>query len=206
MLRHKIFVLSLHRSGTQSTHDWFLRAGLRSMHWPSRVGEVDYEGQARGRETRRTALLQRLAPVIDGYEALSDVPFPVLYKELYAAYPQARYVALYRSPYDWLASVRRHVGERELDPFEKVQYWHYLKDRPRHLHGLPDERLLEMHIRHHGNLLNFFAKTPNFRLFHLTDSHVGEKLAAFLGLPPLAMRRVDAARESNTTIKKAIKA
>ncbi len=39
--RSEIFVLSLHRTGTQSTNDLFLRAGLRSIHWPTEVAGTD---------------------------------------------------------------------------------------------------------------------------------------------------------------------
>jgi hypothetical protein len=43
--RRKIFVLSLHRTGTQSTSDLFQRAGLRSIHWPTHIAGTAIESR-----------------------------------------------------------------------------------------------------------------------------------------------------------------
>ncbi len=168
-----------------------MQSGLRSMHWPAKWEGVDYQSQIVGMETEYSRIVELLTPVISAFDVLSDVPFPALYEELYAAYPDARFLALYRSPYDWLASIRKHVNHRELDPYERVQYWKYLNECPPQIHDLPDERLLEMHIRHHADLLRFFAEKPNFRMFHLTDPKAGKKICAFLGVSPRQLPTID---------------
>jgi len=191
----KIFILSLHRSGTQSTHQLLQNAGFNALHWPEIVGGVDYQAQVLGKETNLKAITKTLAPVIAQYDALSDAPIPVLYKELHKSYPDARFIALYRSPYDWLLSIRKHINTRELVAYEKVQYWHYLKNRPERICEVTDYELLEMHIQHHADLLRHFQGNPQFFLCHLIDETVGEKICHFLGVPPLAMPDIDYARE-----------
>lgn len=194
MSKLKIFVLSLHRTGTQSTHELFMKSGLKAIHWPSKVAGVNYQEQVVGIERDYPAVLNLISPIIKEYDAMSDVPFPALYNELYEAYPDAFFLAVYRSPYDWVSSVRRHIGERELDPYEKIQYWKYLIDQPKYIYDLPDERLLEMHIHHHASLMQFFKEKPNFKIFHLTDPQIGEKMCKYLGLIPIPLGKVDNAK------------
>ena len=49
----KVFVVSLHRSATQSTGQFLQAAGMRICHWPARVDGVDYQSQVVGIETSR---------------------------------------------------------------------------------------------------------------------------------------------------------
>jgi len=58
--------------------------------------------------------------------AVSDVPIAVLYEQLEYAYPNSGFILTYRNPFDWVLSVRNHIGDRDLNVFEKVQYWRYL--------------------------------------------------------------------------------
>src|SRR5260221_231097 len=62
-MERKIFVLSLHRTGTQSVHDLFLRLGLRAIHWPSIVDGVNYQSKIVGRENDPYFIANVLAPV-----------------------------------------------------------------------------------------------------------------------------------------------
>jgi glycosyltransferase involved in cell wall biosynthesis len=191
----KIFVVGLHRSGTQSAGQFLREAGLRVCEWVSGIDGVDYQSKVNGIETARGHIVDLLRPVFETFDAFKDVPLPVLYRELDAAYPGAKFFAVRRDPTDWVQSVRKHCASRMLDPYERVQYWHYLVDRPTSLDAVSDGRLLEMHRRHHAALAEHFAGRDNFLLVDLGDLAVGEKLAAFLGVPPRVFPHVDAFAE-----------
>jgi Sulfotransferase domain len=85
----KIFVVSLHRSATQSTGRFLREAGFTVCDWLGSVGGVDYQSQAIGHEIDRRGIVQQLEPPFAQYEAFKDVPLPVLYRELEAVYPDA---------------------------------------------------------------------------------------------------------------------
>src|SRR5690349_12829936 len=102
----KIFVVSLHRSATQST-DLFLRnAGLNTCHYPSIVDGICYELRCLGWETVPQKIVVLLRRVFDSFDVVSDLPIPAIYEELDAMYPAAKFIAVYRKPSDWLRSVR----------------------------------------------------------------------------------------------------
>jgi hypothetical protein len=129
----------------------------------------------------------------------SDVPFPVLYRELAATYPHAKFVLAYRSAFDWVRSMRRHHGktERAFTPFERVLYWRYFPQRPERLGDLWDRDLLGMHARHMAEAIDFFAENPGrLGIFDLDADDSGARLAALANVEgprrlPNIGRRVD---------------
>jgi hypothetical protein len=187
----KVFLVGLHRTGTQSAHHLFERAGFAGVHWPAVHRGVDYQAMAAGHERDLDYIADTLAPVIASEDALSDVPIGALYECLAARYPEARFIALVRPAADWVRSIRKHTGARPLDPYEKVLFWRYLPGKPESLAGVSDEALHAMHASHHAGLQAFFAGNPRFRMFDLYDPFVGESICDFMGLPRQPLGHVD---------------
>ena len=186
-----VFNLSLHRSGTQSAHDLFRRAGASSIHWPANVDGVDYQALVEGRETDLDFVAATLGPVFDSYVAVNDAPIPALYRQLAKRMPNARFFALYRSPDTWIASVRRHIGTREFVPFEKAVYWSFFQSRPTCISQLSDKELREFHDWHHRSLEDFFAGSKKFLLLPLDGRGLGAALCDFSDLPRAPFRQFD---------------
>lgn len=46
--------------------------------------------------------------MVERYEALCDLPIPLLYRKLDAAYPGSKFILTVRHPERWLDSLRRH--------------------------------------------------------------------------------------------------
>ncbi|GFG81737.1 sulfotransferase [Mycobacterium paragordonae] len=187
----KIFNVSLHRSGTKSVHELLLRSGIPSIHWPNIFRDVNYEEQVAGHENDRLYVATTLAPVINAVEAVNDVPIPGLYDVLDSIYPNSAFILMFRNPLDWVRSVRVHVGNRDLDPFERVQYWRYLPDQPASLRGIDDAALYSAYVTHHQDVLTYFGDRENCLFLGLQQPQAGEKICAFLGLPPAELGRVD---------------
>ncbi len=187
----KIFVVSLHRCAAQSTELFLKKAGFKTCHWPAVVDGIDYQSKIVGSETARAKIVKTLRPVFDEFEAFSDVPLPALYKELDKAYPDAQFIAIYRNPFDWIRSVRRHCADRPLDPYERVQYWHYVASKPEYLKEISDDVLLRMYWQHYNLLSTYFDGRPNFLLVDLSDREIGQRLSSFLNIAPLDFPRVD---------------
>jgi hypothetical protein len=185
------FNISLHRSGTQSTHDLFRRSGVSAVHWPADVDGVDYQARIVGRETDLDAVAEALEPVFDTYVAISDAPIPALYRQLAERRPDSRFFALIRPGDAWIASVRRHIGDRALVPFEQVVYWSYFQSRPTHISHLSDDDLRSFHEWHHRSITDFFADAENFLILPLDACGLGAALCDFCGLPALPFRQFD---------------
>ena len=124
-----------------------------------------------------------LSPALESYDSVTDVPVPVLYRELYHRYPTAKFILLLRDPFDWVRSVRRHIGTRALLPCERVQYWQYLTWRPKTLSGVADKQLLRMNAQHTADVIDFFERTSadSLGVFELRPES-GQAIAAFLNI------------------------
>ena len=186
----KIFNLSLHRSGTQSVHDLLVRSGLSSIHFPGVVKGTDYQERVSGHEDDLDYVADVLSPVFDRVTAIGDVPIGVLYRQL-AAIPESAFLLALRNPLAWVRSVRHHVGERDLNGFEKVQYWRCLTGRPRSLREVDDAALCAGYLSHVLEVIRFFEDRRDILLFDLEDPQAGEQICGFLGLAPTSLRRVD---------------
>lgn len=187
----QVFVLSLHRSATQSVHRLLSDAGLTGIHWPTRVEGVDYEAKCAGHETDATFIVDCLSPVLTTHDFVCDVPIPAVFEALYWRFPRAMFFAVYRNPFHWVESVRRHVSSRALDTFERALYWRYLTGAPNRLTELSDDDLIGVHLSHHAALARFFLGNPRFKLFNLESASLGEEICNFLRLQPRAIPRVD---------------
>lgn len=191
--KKRFFNLSLHRTGTQSTHALFLSSGIKSVHWPSQVGGIDYETQIRGAETDLEFVTHKLRPVFRKYSEISDVPIPALYKQLAQQFPRARFYMMVRSPSSWIASVRRHIGLRDFDPFEKVLYWRFFETLPTSMAEITDIELARFHDWHHQTIFDFFNLTPARAplVMQLGEASNGDKLCEFCGLVSSQLQFVD---------------
>jgi hypothetical protein len=95
----RIFGIGLHKTGTSSLHRAFKRLGFDSWHWSSA-----HAAKAIWREMRQTGR----SGTLEQWHALCDLPIPLLYKELDAAYPGSKFVLTVRDEGEWLSSVERH--------------------------------------------------------------------------------------------------
>jgi hypothetical protein len=178
----KCFPVSLHRTGTRSMST-LLSQYCSVLQYPVKYGGVDLESQLAGREQDLSFITDLISPALDSYDSVTDVPIPVLYRQLYHRYPAAKFILLLRDPFDWVRSVRRHLGRRMLWPCERVQYWHYLTWRPKALAGVADKQLLRMHAQHTADVIDFFERTSadSLGVFELRPES-GQAIAAFLNL------------------------
>jgi len=128
-----------------------------------------------------------LAPVIQAMTAIGDVPIPALYDVLDSTYPNSAFILMFRSPFDWVRSVRAHIGNRDLHPFERVQYWRYFPSQPASLRTIGDEALYSAFLTHHRDVVTYFENRDNFLFLDLRHPEAGQKICNFLGPPPIEL-------------------
>jgi hypothetical protein len=145
---------------------------------------VDLQAKVLGHETDLEHVTRVLAPILDCYDAVADVPMPVLYRQLLARYPEAKFLLLHRHAFEWLRSVRWKLRLGEFQPYVRTVYWTYFDRRPRRVEELSDADLLWMHGQHLADVLAFFRRAGPGRLgvFDLHARDTGPRIAAFLGI------------------------
>jgi hypothetical protein len=152
---------------------------------------VDYQAKVTGHETDLDFVADTLEPVFRTFTAVGDLPIPALYRPLSVRYPGAKFIAFHREADKWVSSVRRHIGARALEPFERVAYWAYFDQEPTTLAEISDADLIKYYEGHYTNISTYFGPNPNFLMLPLGEKWLGQKLCQFCGLPPIPLPHVD---------------
>lgn len=171
----RIFCIGLHKTGTTSLLQAFLRLGIRTCD-----GLAD-----RVERDAFPALVNRISMVethYSDYVAFEDVPWSALWRELYLKYPNARYILTTRNREAWLQSVLCHFGTTH----DAVHGWMYGSPCPQ---GSEKEWLRHFDAHNHA-VQEFFASRPSARFLHIviddgtSTAEVSMRLRLFLGFAP----------------------
>lgn len=131
-------------------------------------------------------VMTMLAPVINAYDAHSDVPWPGLFQQILKSYPDSRFVFIKRDPVEWWNSLARHwklnIVKRYLTTYEYIQYRNYINLPRRHLVSLADGPLFQSALLKHTALATNAIPTSQLLIVDLDDPAISEKLCQFLGL------------------------
>lgn len=131
----KIFCVGFSKTGTTSMMEALEMLGYKSQHFDpllerkliARVGHAAYtisEDYANGWPTHDSRVANSLRELLEptGVQAFGDMPYPLMFRELYAAYPDAYFILTKRDVSKWLRSAARHykrggtnVGIRALE-------------------------------------------------------------------------------------------
>ncbi len=96
-MRAKIFCIGLSRTGTTTFNTVMSRLGFLARSGPSGLGLALYE----------LGRFDDVCAIIDKYDCLCDLPYPLLYEQLSERYPDSLFVLTTRSSEDkWLESLR----------------------------------------------------------------------------------------------------
>lgn len=186
--RVKVFCIGFHRTGTRSLSRFLEDLGYKTCHYPAIIGGVEYEASIRRCVDDRAEIVSKLLPVLDQFDAFSDVPFPALYSELFDLFPKSRFILTTRNLDDWWRSVVRHKkliesnrGVVALNPFEFAQYNRHASSRVQFF-SLSDEQLMkDIHKRHIESVSEFFEGKPSSLLkFDIEDPEANKKIGDFL--------------------------
>ena len=184
--RPKIFSLSFHKSGTTSLHNYLRLQGVRSLHYPKKVGGVNYAREIAPVADDPQAVLSHLMPVIEAYDAHCDAPWGGLAPELVAAFPTAHFVLLTRDPEEWWESLAKHwrldLCGRYLSAFEYIQYHRYMDADRNRVYTRADKDMFISAIQKHAAEIVRIVPADRLLVCDLSDSDKAQRLAKFLEL------------------------
>lgn len=118
--------------------------------------------------------LDAVLEVAGQFDAVQDVPWAALYRELDDRYPGSRFVLTERDEQSWLRSASRHFGDTHIPLHE----WLYGRGR---LAG-NEQTYLDRYRQHQKEVKEYFADRPkDLLVMNLAENDGWESLCGFLG-------------------------
>jgi len=174
----RVFGIGMHKTATTSLHNALASLGYESWHWSSAhaAKSIWREMNQRGRSA-----------TLEAYDAASDLPIPLLFRELDRAYPGSRFILTLRDERNWLHAVMRHFSVSynkyragwNQDPFtNRVHQITYGR------RDFEPDVFLARYRRHNEEVLDYFRNRPNDLLIMNMDRGGGwQELCGFLQVP-----------------------
>jgi hypothetical protein len=162
----KVFGTGYQRTGTSSLARALTQLGIPTRDSPRELWVGDY------------TVLQR-------YDGFTDNPVPIMYKELDARCPGAKFVHTIRDEASWLRSVEWlfTVGAVKFH-WNAAPHFHEYHEALYGTTAFDAEQFLASYRRHNAEVLEYFAARPNDLLvMDITAGDGFAALAPFLGLP-----------------------
>lgn len=150
----RIFGIGLHKTGTTSLHTALRILGFDSAHWKS-------VGWARSVYTEMLAL--KASPSLERHYAASDLPIPLLYRELDAAYPRSKFIFTTRTEDSWIESVRNHfarAGNKYRAAWDTDGFTHVLHERLYGRRSFEEDTFRARFRQHTADVLAYFTDRP----------------------------------------------
>jgi hypothetical protein len=146
LLRPKIFVIGLSKTGTTSIGDALEKLGYRRLGWTHVRSRVMVHTWINGDRTTNLELTHL-------YDAFEDLPWPIMYRKMAETYPDAKFIlSRRRDEATWLRSMRVHMGRGKWEPYS-------------HFFGADtfegnEEIIRASYVNHTQDVQSFFADKP----------------------------------------------
>lgn len=175
----KIFGIGFYKTGTTTLYD-----ALRTLGYHTVNG--DKPGSYPGADDGATLIRQIDAgdlrlPTFEMFDAFTDNPYFRIWREIYALYPDARYILTVRDEEAWIASCVKFFRHRRIRP---MRIWMF------GVHANPSrdeasrQAWLDAYRAHNAAVRAHFASCPQqFLEFDPTHETHWDRLCAFLGAP-----------------------
>jgi len=164
----KVFCIGFQKTGTSSVRDALASLGYRVK---------GVFGREVSLEELRASFVERGLALAAEYDAVEDMPWPLMFRELDQAFPGSKFILTVRDTDRWYASIAGHFGAH---PYH-IQQLTYGEDAPAPVGH--EERYRQVYIAHNEAVRSYFADRPDDLLeIWLERGHGWAELGAFLGL------------------------
>lgn len=166
--RVRVFCIGFQKTGTSSMRDALQQLGYRV--------EGVFGRQTPLAELRET-YVQTGLDIARGCDAVEDMPWPLMFRELDAAFPGSKFILTTRNTDRWYTSITAHFGPR---PYH-IQQLTYGDDA-----GTPvgnEARYKQVYDAHNAAVLAYFEGRPaDLLVMDLEQGDGWKKLGDFLGI------------------------
>jgi len=170
MKTSKVFCIGFQKTGTTS-----MEAALRILGY--RVASI-FGHEDRDLEALRRDFVTRGLAIAADVDAVQDMPWPLMYRELDAAFPGSKFILTWRDPDRWLASICDHFGDNP-DILQALTYGPDAAFPVGH-----ETHYREVYARHNAAVRTYFRDRPGDLLaMNLSQGGGWPALCGFLGEP-----------------------
>jgi len=143
--KDKVFIIGFHKTGTSSMGKALQILGYRVCGSLKQGLDLD-----KVKLLPKSFFMENTYGVLEKYNAFQDTPWFLLYKELYNAFPKAKFILTIRNEDKWIKSVQKHFGDNS---FQYHDYIYGSKD------SFNDEKLYREIFNKHNQVCQiFFSK------------------------------------------------
>ena len=173
----RIFGIGMQKTATTSLHRALIMLGYDSAHW-----KTAHWAKAIWEEMKRYGT----STTLERSYALCDLPIPLLFRELDAAYPGSKFILTLRDEDAWVESVRAHWSDE--NPF-RVQwdtdpFTHRIHTELYGRRKFDEQVMRERYRRHNTEVLEYFKARPRDLLVMNMSTGAGwYELCGFLRKP-----------------------
>ena len=170
-MRQKVFCVGFQKTGTSS-----IGAALRMLGYRVHKGfRFNLPGMAQIPEpVTRATLAETALPVAENYSAFEDNPWPLLYRELDAAFPGSKFVLTRRNPAAWADSLIRHFHDLDNPTFRLIYGCNNALVRSR-------QHYIDIYQQHNRDVLTHFKDRPDDLLVFDLENADWDELCDFVG-------------------------
>ncbi len=181
----KVFGTGLQRTGTMSLTKMLNEVGVKTLQFPAALFE----------DIRH--------PIAQQYDGFTDFPVPLLYRQLDEAYPDSKFIHMFRNEEDWLQSVEWlfSVGAVKFN-WNRNPIFDQLHERFYGRRTFEKNTFLERYRTYNQEVLEYFENRQGaFLLVDLGKASVAQEICDFLGLdaPEATFPRLNR-KEATTTV------
>jgi Sulfotransferase domain len=175
----KIFCIGFYKTGTTSLYEALRLLGYRTING-------DKPGSYPGADDGASLIPLMDAgnyclPTLDQFDAFTDAPYLWIWREIYAQFPDAKYILTVRDEDRWINSCVRFYHGRRVRP---MMIWKFGRYADPSRDQASREQWLETYRRHNAEILEFFADKPDqFLLMEPTRNPNWDELCRFLEAP-----------------------
>lgn len=163
----KVFCIGFQKTGTSSLRDALTKLGYSVTGVFGRVTPL---------EQLRETFVDRGLEIAQDYDAVEDMPWPIMFRELDHAFPNSKFILTVRDTDRWYASIASHFGSNP-NPIQQLVYG---EDAPAPVGH--EARYREVFEAHNAAVRDYFAERPGDLLEMWLERGDGwAELGAFLG-------------------------
>ena len=174
---NKIVILSLGKSGTMSTSEFFENLGYRSIHWiGTRINPDAFKNMSIEEILSFSSYLE------EEYDVFSDYPYCMSYEYFDKKYKDTKFILFTRNTDEWITSVRNHDQLTSFTPIRIASWEKYLKIKNKTIEDISNKELENLYAQHTKDVIKYFKKSKNFIHLDLNDKNKANKICKFLNI------------------------
>jgi len=163
----KIFGIGLNKTGTKTLGECFKILGYNHKSYDYELLEKLFNGEK-----------ENVLKITEKFDSFEDWPWPLLYKELYDKYPDAKFILTIRkTPEIWFESLCKHSIRTGPTLARKFVYGFEMPQHNKKEH-------IEFYNKHNFEVINYFSNKPNRLLIACWENgNAWKEISDFLKLP-----------------------